>query len=89
MSASQVHQSTENAFKFSTPEGESLCRKILAESLPFEPHNVQIKGVCKILDGIDVFAILPTGMGKTSFLYMYILVVQAIQKNPSLCPAAK
>lgn len=89
MSASQTCQRAENPFKFSTPEGEALCRQILADLLPFEPHDVQIEGVCKILDGVDLFAILPTGMGKTSFLYMYILVIQAIQKDPSLCSTAK
>jgi len=89
MSASWMHNRSENAFKFSTPEGETLCRQILTELLPFEPHNVQIEGVCKILDGINVFAILPTRMGKTSFLYMYILVIQAIKRSPSFCPTVK
>jgi hypothetical protein len=42
-----------------------------------------------MLDGIDLFAILATGMGKTGFLSMYMLMVLAIKKETSLCPTAK
>jgi len=76
-------------FIFSSDEGYALCRHILKDLLPYEPHDVQIEGVCKVLDHIDLFAILPTGSGKTSFLSMYMLVVLANQKDPSLCPTAK
>ena len=76
-------------FLFSSEAGYTLCRRILKELLLYEPHDVQIEGVCKAFDGIDLFAVLPTGSGKTSFLSMYMLVVLAIQKDPSLCPTAK
>lgn len=66
-------------FLFSSEAGYALCRRILKELLPYEPHDVQIEGVCKALDKIDLFAVLPTGSGKTSFLSMYMLVVLAIQ----------
>jgi superfamily II DNA/RNA helicase len=42
-----------------------------------------------VLDNVDLFAVFATGSGKTSFVSMYILVVLAIQKDPSLCPTAK
>ena len=32
---------------------------------------VQIEGVCKVLNKIDLFAVLATGSGKTSPLYVY------------------
>ena len=36
-----------------------------------------------MLDGVDLFAILATGMGKTGFLSMYMLMVLAIKAcNP-------
>src|ERR1700683_2792057 len=89
MNASETPQETVNPFVFSSPEGYSLCHRILKESLSYKPHDVQIEGVCKVLDNIDLFAVLATGSGKTSFLSMYMLVVLAIQKDPSLCPTVK
>jgi ERCC4-related helicase len=77
------------AFIFSSSEGHTLCWLILAALLPYEPDDFQIEGICKMLDGINLFAILATGMGKTRFLSMYMLVVLAIEKEPSLCPTAK
>ncbi|KZP10323.1 hypothetical protein FIBSPDRAFT_838662 [Athelia psychrophila] len=75
-------------FLFSTNEGHTLCKTILQDRIPYEPHDVQIDGLCKLLDNIDLFAILATGSGKTSFLSMYMLVLLAIQANPCLCPTA-
>lgn len=75
-------------FVFSTPEGFTLCRHILKSYLPYSPHDFQIEGLCKVLDCIDLLAILATGTRKTGFLSMYMLVVLAIKKDPSLCPMA-
>jgi len=88
MNTSKTPEEAAKPFVFSSPEGHALCRHILKEYLPYDPHNVQIEGFCKILDNIDLFAVLATGSGKTSFLSMYILVVLAIKKDPSLCPTA-
>jgi hypothetical protein len=75
----------EGLFIFSSFEGHILCRNI---HLAYHPHDVQIEGICKLLDGVDTFAILRTGMGKTGFLSMYMLVLLEILKCPNLCPAA-
>ena len=40
-----------------------------------------------MLDGVDTLAILRTGMGKTGFLSMYMLVLLEILKHPHLCPS--
>ena len=88
MNASHTPEEAAKPFVFSSPEGYALCRCILKEYLSFEPHDVQIEGICKVLDNIDLFAVLATGSGKTSFLSMYMLVVLAIKKDPSLCPTA-
>jgi hypothetical protein len=88
MNASQTPEEAVKPFIFSSPEGHALCHCILKEYLPYDPHNVQIEGFCKILDNIDLFAVLATRSDKTSFLSMYILVVLAIKKDPSLCTAA-
>ena len=64
---------TSTTFVFSSPEGHALCCHILATHFNYEPHDIQVEGVCKLCDGVDVFAILHTGMGKTSFLSMYMV----------------
>lgn len=80
---------TEN-FHWSSPAGYDLCRKILRDSnLPYVPHDYQVEGICKSLDGIDLLAITPTGSGKTGYFSMYMLVVVAVTKDPTLCPTAK
>ncbi|KAJ7930250.1 P-loop containing nucleoside triphosphate hydrolase protein [Mycena leptocephala] len=67
------------AFKFHSPEGFDLARKILLGALPhFEPHSYQMDGICKVLDGIDLVAVTPTGSGKTGYLFLTILVMIAI-----------
>src|ERR1700723_1192400 len=76
-------------FVFSSDEGFKLCRQILEARLPYSPHDFQVEGLCKVFDHIDLFAILAMGSGKTGFLSMYMLVVLAIKKDPSLCPTAK
>ncbi|KAF8237290.1 hypothetical protein L208DRAFT_1155826, partial [Tricholoma matsutake] len=61
--------------------------KILVDGLPFEPHDDQIAGVCKTLDGIDILIVSATGSGKVFF--MVLIVIIAINNNPHLCPSAK
>ncbi|KAJ7083420.1 P-loop containing nucleoside triphosphate hydrolase protein, partial [Mycena epipterygia] len=77
-----------DAFTFHSPDGFSLVRGILFSALPtFEPHSYQMDGICKVLDKVDLVAVTPTGSGKTGFLFLTILVMIAIAKNPSLCPS--
>ena len=85
MNAQEAPQQVPKPFVFCSSAGEELCRCILKEHLPYEPHDVQIEGICKVLDHIDLFAILAMGTGKMGFRSMYMLVVLAIQKDPSLC----
>ncbi|KAJ7430966.1 P-loop containing nucleoside triphosphate hydrolase protein [Mycena galericulata] len=78
------------AFTFHSELGFELVRKILLDILPtFEPHHYQMDGICKVLDGVDLVAVTPTGSGKTGYLFLSILVMMAIAKTPSLCPAVK
>ncbi|KAJ7703573.1 hypothetical protein B0H17DRAFT_1127196 [Mycena rosella] len=77
-------------FKWSSLEGHALARRILdATPLPYDPHDHQIEGVCCSLDGVHLLAITPTGSGKTGFYTMYILVILAVLRDPTLCPTAK
>ncbi|KAH9912092.1 P-loop containing nucleoside triphosphate hydrolase protein, partial [Epithele typhae] len=72
--------------KFSTSEGRALCRRIICARVPFDPHDYQLDGITHALDKTDLLAITPTGSGKTGFLTMYLLVMQAVMRRPSLCP---
>ncbi|KAI9065080.1 P-loop containing nucleoside triphosphate hydrolase protein [Trametes sanguinea] len=72
-------------FVFCSSEGQELVRKVVSDALPYVPHDHQVNGVCKLLDGIDVVAVLPTGSGKTTYYVMYTLMLLALSANPSLC----
>ena len=69
MDTEETSQNVPKALIFSSPEGHTLCWLILAALLPYEPHDFQIEGICQTLDGVDLFAILATGMGQTVFPY--------------------
>ncbi|KAJ7737979.1 P-loop containing nucleoside triphosphate hydrolase protein [Mycena metata] len=76
-------------FVWSSPEGYALVRRILKSTpVPYDPHDYQLEGICKSLDGVNLFAITPTGSGKTSYYIIYILVVLAVVADPTLCPTA-
>lgn len=76
------------AFKFSSEEGRTLVRNIIDTCLRLEPHDYQLDGVCKALDGVHVLAIIRTGGGKTGFYLMYIIVILALLDDPTLCRRA-
>ncbi|KAF8233408.1 hypothetical protein L208DRAFT_1186352, partial [Tricholoma matsutake] len=71
--------------EFSSTEGHHLVRKILVDALRFEPHDDQIAGVCKTLDGINILIISATGRGKMGYFFMVLIVIIRINKNPELC----
>ena len=74
-----------SGFEWSSPEGRNIARTILSKSLPYDPHDYQLEGVCKLLDGIDLLAVIATGRGKTGYFTMYMLIQQALAENPALC----
>ncbi|KAF8147036.1 hypothetical protein K438DRAFT_1868210, partial [Mycena galopus ATCC 62051] len=77
-------------FLWSSPAGYDLARRILEPTpIPYVPHNHQLEGVCKSLDGVHLFAITPTGSGKTSYYILYITIILEVLKNPVLRPSAK
>ncbi|KAJ7219863.1 P-loop containing nucleoside triphosphate hydrolase protein [Mycena rebaudengoi] len=77
-------------FVWSSLDGFKLVRKIVEPPvLSYIPHDHQLEGVCKTLDKTHLFAITPTGSGKTSYYIIYILVVLAVVADPTLCPSTK
>ncbi|KAI0730874.1 P-loop containing nucleoside triphosphate hydrolase protein [Earliella scabrosa] len=73
------------SFVWSSPQGRQLARQILQNTLPYDPHDYQLEGVCKVLDGSDLLAMIATGRGKTGFFIMYMLLQLALAKKPDLC----
>ena len=71
-----------NPFSFSSEAGEELIREVLRDPWPHTPRDYQIEAVAKVLDGIDVLAILPTGAGKTAILTMSMLILNHMKLNP-------
>ena len=77
-------------YQFSTPHGLRLARKVLQPLLPYDPHDDQLEGICKMIDGIDLMALTCTGSGKTQYFTMYILLLLALSKDPRIAaPATK
>ena len=71
-------------YLFSNLEGHKLARKILQPQLPYDPHDAQIKDICKAIDGVDIMVLTPTGTGKTGYLTMYMLLVQLLVADSGL-----
>ena len=75
--------------KFSSPHGWQICRKIIADRLPFGPHDYQLEGITHALDGQDVVAVSATGSGKSAYIYMLAIVLLELGKKPMLSPIKK
>ena len=69
---------------FSTPAGHRLTCSILRPQLPYDPHDAQLEGICKAVDGTDIMVLTPTGSGKTGYLTMYMLLMISLAANPEL-----
>jgi ATP-dependent helicase YprA (DUF1998 family) len=62
-------------FKFSSPHGWQICRKVITDKLPFGPHDYQLEGITQpALDGRDVLAVSATGSGKSAYIYMFAIL---------------
>ncbi|KAI0368162.1 P-loop containing nucleoside triphosphate hydrolase protein [Pilatotrama ljubarskyi] len=72
-------------YVFSSPAGFELVRKTVQPVVGYSPHDYQLEGVCKVLDGRDLVAVLPTGAGKTGYYTFYMLMLLEMSKNPGLC----
>jgi hypothetical protein len=67
------------AFKFYSPPAFALARKILLGVIPnFDLHHYQINRIWKVMDGVDLVAVTPTGSGKTAYLLGELLLVGAV-----------
>ncbi|KAI0057599.1 P-loop containing nucleoside triphosphate hydrolase protein [Artomyces pyxidatus] len=72
------------AFDFLSPDGRNLVRNLLSPLVPFDIHDYQIEGTCALANGTDLLACIPTGAGKTAYLFLPILLHTAIQGDMSI-----
>src|ERR1700683_2564517 len=64
--------------KHDPSQGRQLCRKILAEYVPYDPHDYILDGICPVMDRFDSIATTPTGSAKTGYLILLMFVVHKI-----------
>ena len=74
------------SFKFASPRGWQICRKILTDALPFGPHDYQLDGITHALDGQDVVAVSATGSGKPAYIYMLAVLLLTLANNFFIAP---
>lgn len=75
--------------QFASSDGHKLARSVLRPLLSFDPHDHQLEGICKSLDGVDLLAVLKTSGGKTGYFSMYILMLLALGKTPAICTPSR
>ena len=59
---------------FSTPAGHRLAHSTLRPQLPYDPHDAQLEGICKAVDGIDIMVLTPTGAVPESIRRLLLVV---------------
>ena len=81
-----VHENTSPVppIPYDSPTGRDLCKRVLKKTLPYEPHDYQLDGVCPVLNGLDLLATTSTGSGKTGYLIQLMLMARALAEDPSL-----
>ncbi|KAJ3786380.1 P-loop containing nucleoside triphosphate hydrolase protein [Lentinula aff. detonsa] len=76
-------------YSFSSERGRSLISRIIQQYVPHPAHDYVLEGIGKALDGKDVFAVTPTGSGKTGYMAFTALVVKVLKEKPEVYPEAK
>ncbi|KAL1687064.1 P-loop containing nucleoside triphosphate hydrolase protein [Schizophyllum commune] len=75
-------------FKFVSDEGRALIRKILRDTVAIEPHDHQLEALSYALDRVSVLSVTYTGSGKSGYIYMLAIILNALRSDPALCPQA-
>ncbi|KAJ4000192.1 hypothetical protein F5050DRAFT_1842771 [Lentinula boryana] len=82
------HQKESTPFAFSSTQGKNLISTIITSYVSHPAHDYVLEGVAKALDGRDVFAMTPTGSGKTGYMEFTALVVKELKQHPERYPEA-
>ncbi|KAJ3716789.1 P-loop containing nucleoside triphosphate hydrolase protein [Lentinula guzmanii] len=81
-------QKESKPFAFSSTQGKNLISTIITRYVSHPAHDYVLEGVAKALDGRDVFAMTPTGSGKTGYIAFTALVVKELKQHPERYPEA-
>ena len=76
-------------YQFSSLKGLHFARKVLQPFLLYDSHDDQLEGSCKMINGINLMALMHTSSGKTDYFTMYMLLLLALSKDPSIVAPAK
>ena len=76
-------------YVFSSNEGWKLAHYVLRPQLPYDPHDAQLEGICKAIDGVDIMVLTATGSGKTEYFTMYMLLMWSLAVSPELIGPTK
>uniref|UniRef100_A0A0W0EYT3 DNA 3'-5' helicase n=1 Tax=Moniliophthora roreri TaxID=221103 RepID=A0A0W0EYT3_MONRR len=85
-SPSGASNTSNKQFTSSSPDGLSLCSRIIQKYAPYVPHDYILDGVAAVLDGKDLIAITPTGSGKTGYMAFFLLIVKELVEHPTKYP---
>ena len=77
---------SDELLKFSSPYAWQVCRNIITDKLPFGPHDYQLEGITRALDGQDVVAVSATGSGKSAYIYMLVIILLELANDLRLSP---
>jgi hypothetical protein len=70
--------------KYDSIQGCQFCKKVLAKYVMYDPHNYILDGICPVIDGFDLVATTPCGLGKSGYLILLMPVVWEIAADETL-----
>ena len=73
-------------YQFNTPDGLCLARKALQPLLPYDPHDNQLEGICKMINGINLMALTHTDQ---VFYNVYVTFAGTLKDPRIISPAKK
>lgn len=73
-------------FAFNSDNGRALISTIIQQYAPYVPHDYLLEGLGEVLEGKDLFAITPTGSGKTGYMAFTALIVRELTTSPERYP---
>ncbi|KIM86933.1 hypothetical protein PILCRDRAFT_815388 [Piloderma croceum F 1598] len=71
--------------KYDSIQGHQLCKKILARYVTYDPHDYILDAVHPVIDGFNLLATTPTGLGKTGLLSEKLLRTKVWQLGTRSC----
>lgn len=82
-----VHdKNIQKPFAFNSEHGRALISQIIQQYAPYTPHTYVLEGLGEVLEGKDLFAVTPTGSGKTGYIAFTAVIVKELVRYPDRYP---